>query len=347
MARKQHLPLIAAGFLLSLGSGCLTTDASKTEAKKPDVTKPGVLPPPQDMTKPASAVAPTGTGPSAPTIVQAGATQPAAPAPAGTSGTKTAAPAPVANPVAGLSAAAKQLTPWAEKKVLATDMAVAWGPRIAHLPDPTKNGAMGSGIVGQMFLYGGPKMEFVQADGTLTVDLIDETPRAPGQPAATPERWQFDKNALRSLQMGHETFGKSYVLFLPWPAYRPDITKVRISARYDPEHGHTLYAAPRTVSIDATTPFGAPVWNGMTTTVPLEGPGAGVPKTTVIGAGATLPTSAPPLAAPAPIPVGGGPRFPQNAALEIGAPGAPTFPLAPGSAPGRLPDAPIMLPPGP
>ncbi len=48
-----------------------------------------------------------------------------------------------------------------------------------------------------------------------------------------------------NLQAVDETFGKSYVLFLPWPAYKPDITKICISARYDPENSHTLYAKQR------------------------------------------------------------------------------------------------------
>jgi hypothetical protein len=107
-----------------------------------------------------------------------------------------------------------------------------------------------------MFLFGGPKSEFVLADGVLTVDMVDETPRPPGQPAATPERWQFPKAVLRELQTRDETFGKSYVLFLPWPAYKPDITKVRLSARYDPESGPTLFAEPSTVTFDSR-PFGA------------------------------------------------------------------------------------------
>ncbi|HEY1188371.1 MAG TPA: hypothetical protein VGE74_12035, partial [Gemmata sp.] len=139
------------------------------------------------------------------------------------------------------------------KRVPATDFAVGWQPRIAYLPDPTKNGRVSPGLAGQMFLFGGPKLEFAQADGVLTVDLVDDTPRPPGQsPAtpATPERWQFDKSTLCNLQIRDETFGKSYVLFLPWPAYKSDITRVKISARYDPEIGPTLFATPSTVRLE-------------------------------------------------------------------------------------------------
>ncbi len=141
-----------------------------------------------------------------------------------------------------------------EKKVTATDVAVAWRNQIAYKPDPTQNGAKSAGIAGQLFLVGGEKMEFAMADGTLTVDLTDETPRPAGQPAATPERWQIDKNTLRKLRTTDETFGKSYVLFLPWSAYKADITKVKISVRYDPDNGHTLYQKPTVVTFGSENP---------------------------------------------------------------------------------------------
>ena len=329
--KHQHLALIAAVTLLALGSGCVTTDAKKTaEPKKPDVTQPGVLPPPQEMLKPASAVAPGGS------VVHAGGTPPAPIAP-------TVAVTPPAVPP-GPSALAK-LTGRVEKKVPATEMAVAWGNRIAYLPDPTKNGAMGCGLAGQLFLYGGPTLQFAQADGVLTVDLIDETPRPAGQPAAKPERWQFDKNTLRKLQTHDETFGKSYVLFLPWPAYKADITRVRISARYDPENGHTLYAKPSAVSIDPSAPFGTPVWDGVTTVTPitpLGAPGAARPQPFGAGAvpsGGTNPAGgfAPMLS---PVPIGGGPRFPPAPGTPGADAAAPTFPLAPSGTPGAALPAP-------
>ena len=317
--RKQHLPLIAAVALLALGSGCLTTDANKTsEPKKPDVTQPGVLPPPQEMLRPASALAPAGP------VVPAGGAQPAPIAPT----VAVTPPRTVPTPTVGASAIAK-LTGRAERKVPATEMAVAWRNRIAFLPDPSRNGAMGCGLAGQMFLYGGQKLEFAEADGTLTIDLIDETPRPAGQPAAKPERWQFDKNTLRNLRTTDETFGKSYVLFLPWPAYKPDITKVRISARYDPDNGHTLYERPTVVSIDTSAPLGAvPVWDGVTTVTPI-GAGPGAARTQPFG-GSTIPSGAPALS---PVPLGGGPIAPT------GTPGA----LPSGSTPDGLPPIAITI----
>jgi hypothetical protein len=304
--RKQHLPLIAVTTgLLALCSGCLTADATKgkAEAKKPDVTQPGVLPPPQDMVKPASDFPQFGANAPGGAVVPAGGVPPvAAGAPA---------PAPGASP----------LTKFArpEKKVPATDMAVAWQNRIAYLPDPSRNGAMGAGLAGQMYLFGQPNYQFVLADGTLTVDLIDETPRPAGQPAATPERWSFNKATLRNLKTLDETFGKSYVLFLPWPAYKPDITRVRISARYDPDNGHPLFSGQSVVTIDTSGPLGTQVWDGTTTTTPI---GALVGR-------------------PQPLP---GPGFVTGAPIPLGGPAAGAPPVQP-FAPGPLPPAAMPLPP--
>lgn len=273
-------PLTAvAAALLAFGSGCVTADAKKTGSKKPDVTQPGVLPPPQETTRAAPVAGPGG-------VVQASASVPA-----------PVAAAPPAAPSVSMPSLSK-LTAKMERKLIATEMAVGWQPRVAYLPDPARSGRMSPGVAGQMFLFGGPKLEFVQADGTLTVDLVDETPRPAGQPAATPERWQFDAATLRNLQTRDETFGKSYVLFLPWPAYKPDITKVRISARYDPESGHPLFATPSTITIDTSAPFGAPVWSDQGTTT------------------GTKPTaSAPPVPGPAAMTgIGGMPLMPQQPA---------------------------------
>ena len=299
MGVRRQLTAAGAALALALGGGCVTADAAKkAESKKPDVTQPGVLPPPQEMMRPASATAPGGG------VVQAGGTYTGA----GQPGSVPNAPVAVPAAAPSVSPLAKLLTR-PEKKVPATEMAVAWRNRIAYLPDPSRNGAMGAGLAGQLFLYGGPKLEFALADGTLTVDLIDETPRPAGQPAATPERWQFDKATLRNLRTVDETFGKSYVLFLPWPAYKSDITKVRISARYDPDNGQTLYAQHSTVSIDTSGPLGTQVWDGTTTT----GPGAGNAGPTggrsqqPFGAGALPPSGGmAPGAFPAAIPLGGG-----------------------------------------
>ena len=136
-------------------------------------------------------------------------------------------------------------------KASPTEIAVAWRNHIDYLPDPTRQGAMGPGLVGQMFLFDAKDYP-AAADGTLTVELIDETPRHVGQPPIKPERWQFKKDVLKSLRTVDERFGPNYVLFLPWPSYRPDVTRVRINVRFDPDQkgGFTLYAPEAKLALD-------------------------------------------------------------------------------------------------
>jgi hypothetical protein len=278
----RALGAIAAGMLV-LGSGCVTGDANKSTSNKPDVTKLGVLPPPEGV--PAAPPAQGGQ------VVQAGGTQPAPVAPPPQA--PTANPAPASGGLSLPKFALRQ-----EKKVIATEMAVAWRSKIEYLPDPARNGVMGPGLAGQLFLFGGKKLEFAPADGVLTVDLVDETLRAPGQPPATPERWQFSKEMLNRLQTTDDTFGKSYVLFLPWPAYKPDITRVKISARYDQEHGETLFALPPSV---VTITRDAPVFDHSKSSGYIGGPAVQpVPPNGTFG-----PQSQPNF--PAPIPLGGPP----------------------------------------
>jgi hypothetical protein len=223
--------------VLILGSGCATFDASKSS--KVDVTQPGALPPPQELAQQNAAAA---SG-----VVPAGGI-PATAAPAVSSSLPK---------VPTLSSIATQLG----LKTQPSELALGWRNRVAYLPDPARNGVMSPGLVGQMFLFGynGSKLEFVEADGVLTVDVIDRTPRPAGAAAPLPERWQFNTDMLKRLQTVDETFGRSYVLFLPWPAYRPDITRVEISARFDPTHGHTLFSPPSILTLE-NTPHDTPVW---------------------------------------------------------------------------------------
>jgi hypothetical protein len=139
-----------------------------------------------------------------------------------------------------------------ENKVEATEMTVLWRNRPAYLPDPSRNGEMCTGLAGQLFLYG-PGMQFAQADGKLMITLFDDTPRPPGQEPNKPEVWAFDKDTLRKLVTVDERFGKSYALFLPWPSYRADVTKIRVSVRYDPEEGHSLSLSDTKITIDTST----------------------------------------------------------------------------------------------
>jgi hypothetical protein len=224
-----------------------------------------------------------------------------------------------------------------------------WGDRVAYLPDPTKNGAEGAGIVGQMFLFS-PDMKFVTADGSLTVEMYDDTGRAGRREPVFLGKWTLDKDTLRRLVTSDERWGKCYALFLPWPDYKADITRVKLSARYDQEGGHTIYAKAATVTFNTNLPGMNASSSPFSSTSPIGGP----PPASYLSPGlGVIPSGFPAAGAPSTpvnLPVGGsGFSAPQN--LPVGGPAATSaaqpLPIAPTQpqGPGGLPPLAIIAQP--
>jgi hypothetical protein len=239
------------------------------------------------------------------------------------------------------------------KKVPATEMTILWRNRIDYLPDPTKNGSPNPGLVGQMFLLG-PLDQFAYAEGKLVVALYDETPRPPGAAANKPEGWEFNKEALKTLLTPDERFGACYALFLPWPTYRPDVTRVRIAARFEPENGFPVYAQETRITIDTSlgidkgaawttqqlVPGQEPVggFNPLGGPPPAAAPGAG-PGLGVTLMGGPPPGGVVPSAGPVPMPlppVGTLQPAPPNYGTLTPAPGSPGTPINPANIPPSL-----------
>lgn len=195
---------------------------------------------------------------------------------------------------------------------------ITWKNRVSQLPDPTRNGAYGSGLVGQLFLVG-PKALHYPADGKLTVELFDETPQGGAPRSERLGSWTFPKEVLKALVTTDERFGPCYALFLPWPTYTPAVSRVKLMARYDPESGFPIYSEPVRMTIDTTT----------------GGEGLQVTRTT------TFDPPGPPPAAPGPIVMPVTPTAPP-------APFQPAIPIPPPSpgANGPMPLPPAAAPPG-
>ena len=96
-----------------------------------------------------------------------------------------------------------------EKPNPASGMICFYQRRPQHLPDPTRDGVKVPGLVGQVFLLS-PNGKPVDLTGDVVFHAIDETKRLPGQPAATPEVWQFDKATMKKLATKDERFGTCY-----------------------------------------------------------------------------------------------------------------------------------------
>jgi len=179
----------------------------------------------------------------------------------------------------------------------AAELVVMWDNHLLKLADPTKGGADVVGLVGQVFLLGeGPKMPFVLADGKVVVEAFDESPRPGGATSVRLGGWTFEKEALRSHKVIDERFGKCYALFLPWPDYRPDITQVKLTARYEPDHGYKLFAPPSSLLLDPNPVQRGPTWSHTTATAEALPPSMSPPTSPLGGPPPTSPFGGPPPA---------------------------------------------------
>lgn len=152
-----------------------------------------------------------------------------------------------------------------DKPEPASQVICFWQRRLSSLPDPTRDGAQTSGIAGQMFLIT-PSSSAAEVNGDLAVVVYDETPRPPGQPGMQPELWHYTKDTLRRLTTTDERFGKSYVLFLPWPAHwQGNVTAVKVLARYQSPGNPDLFAGEVRMTLDLSA-GGGPVWSEVRTT---------------------------------------------------------------------------------
>jgi hypothetical protein len=131
----------------------------------------------------------------------------------------------------------------------ATEIATAWQPKVAELPDPTKNGAPIRGVVGQMFLFGAD-YQFAAANGRVVVEMFDQTGAKPDETGPRLGTWTFEKDALKKLVSMDERLGRCYTIFLPWPEYNPAVGRVKLTLRYDPERGYPLYAPASPLTLD-------------------------------------------------------------------------------------------------
>jgi hypothetical protein len=127
-----------------------------------------------------------------------------------------------------------------------------WHNEVVTTPDPVHNGNPTPGIAGRLYLFG-PTVDFSKVgDGSVVVDLFDETHATPEQPAKLLEEWQIDKVTLQRL-LRRDIIGWGYTLFLPWATCKPEITKVHLKLRYEPASGGApIYAesAPMTLTHD-------------------------------------------------------------------------------------------------
>ena len=120
-----------------------------------------------------------------------------------------------------------------------TEVLSFWQRRQATLNDPTRDGMMVAGLVGQVFLISATS-HATEPGGDLTVAVYDVTARPQGQPERAMELYHFDRATLARLATKDERFGPCHAIFLPWPPEWTDVTNVKIRTRYQAAGGTDL-----------------------------------------------------------------------------------------------------------
>jgi len=62
--------------------------------------------------------------------------------------------------------------------------------------------------------------------------------------------YTFNKEQLRRMVGMDERFGKSYTLFLPWPEYKPETTRLKFKVRYEQENSYPLFTSASCLTLD-------------------------------------------------------------------------------------------------
>jgi hypothetical protein len=207
-----------------------------------------------------------------------------------------------------------------------------WNNQLIAGVDPVHNGAPMVGLAGRVFLFGPDQKEYLLADGKLVVELYATPPEQPQAAPVRMEVWEITKDKLNTVCLRKDFFGQGYTLNLPWPSYRPDITRVQLRPRYEPEKGTVVYGPEEMLALNNGA-AAAPVYSKRVETgdrqmiaapSPLApGPQAGAIQQTgaVLPAGAIQQVGAvqPPSAVP---PAGGMQAPPVMKSFDMQLPGA-------------------------
>jgi hypothetical protein len=156
-----------------------------------------------------------------------------------------------------------------------------WNHQVVFAPDPVHGGAEAPGLVGRLYLFG-PEISYpLIEDGSVIVDLFDDTKPATDGPPVPLEEWRIDPGTLKRLAK-HDMIGWGYTLFLPWGTYRPEINQIHLKLRYASAKGTPLYSDSGRLSLDRPSMPGTAITQAKATqkAVTSSGPGPGVELTT-------------------------------------------------------------------
>jgi hypothetical protein len=153
--------------------------------------------------------------------------------------------------------------------------AVTWQTYVLFAADPTHEGASTPGLAGRLFLFGPQADMPLVAAGNVQVRLYNDEPGA-AKTEAPLEIWNLDPDTLKG-KLQRDAIGWGYSLLLPWGTYRPDLTHIRLTVRFEPTHGGpALYAQETRLALHGQGP---PAVIATTTAAPAsQAPAQALPK---------------------------------------------------------------------
>ncbi len=123
-----------------------------------------------------------------------------------------------------------------------------WSRKVEMGTNPVDNKPMPA-IVGRIYFFDA-KYNPVEADGTLTVELYDDTNRSADKPCEKLGTWNIDPKQLAKWKSSDPVVGTGYTLALPWPSYKPDIAQIQITVRYTPRSGQPLSLQDQAMTLE-------------------------------------------------------------------------------------------------
>jgi hypothetical protein len=115
-------------------------------------------------------------------------------------------------------------------------IATTWQNNIAYAADPIHGGKPTQGFLGRLYLFGQSIGYPMNGDGSVLVELFDET----NGTSVKREQWEIDPQTLARL-IRKDFIGWGYTLFLPSGEYKPGMTTLRLRTCYLPAKGGKLY----------------------------------------------------------------------------------------------------------
>jgi hypothetical protein len=149
-----------------------------------------------------------------------------------------------------------------------------WNHEVIFAPDPIHGGTPTPGLAGRLYLFG-PEISYpLVEEGSLIVDLFDDTKAPASNPPLPLEEWRLDPATLKRL-VKKDMIGYGYTLFLPWGTYKPEVNQIHLKVHFVTAKGASYYAESGPLSLDKALPPKTTVTQ--TSVTPQE---ATVPKTT-------------------------------------------------------------------